>query len=260
MHTKAFDSWRWPYLDTKISRESVNLATHPVQFSEGKKGEVWPSLATSAKAYGEIRRKFIGGQVEWTEVRNVPLWHCNVFQSDGGETCRNITLVRQGILHVRDLMLDGAVHKEGIQLLAPSWQKLYKAKIKWLLKQQRKSTQAVELQGAPPPTARGVEAEDSGNSSSYNERAGSEADKGGVEGPGEGETAEQSEGGHETDTLEETAGGEMDGEHRKGGHQQVPTMLKGGRQQTQGQAMPIPGGTNTADQGSIPPNQRQAGS
>ena len=52
MHTKAFDSWRWPYLDNKISRESVNLATHPVQFSEGKKGEVWPSLATSAKAYG----------------------------------------------------------------------------------------------------------------------------------------------------------------------------------------------------------------
>jgi hypothetical protein len=78
-----------------------------------KKGEVWPSLATSAKAYGEIRRKFIGGKVEWTEVRNIPLWHCNVFQSDGGETSRNITLARQGILHIRDLMVDGAIHKEG---------------------------------------------------------------------------------------------------------------------------------------------------
>ena len=99
-----------------------------------QKGRGVAILGNLGKAYGEIRRRFIGGKVEWTEVRYIPLWHCNVFQSDGGETSRNIALARQGILHIRDLMLDGAVHKEGIKKLAPSWQKLYKAKIKWLLK------------------------------------------------------------------------------------------------------------------------------
>ena len=83
--------------------------------------------------------------MEWTEVRNITLWHSSAFQADGWETYRNITLARKGLLHVRDLMLNGATDQEGIKLLAPSWQKLYRAVIKWLLKQQSKTTQAVAL-------------------------------------------------------------------------------------------------------------------
>ena len=59
--TKAFDDWKWPYLDNTVAREMINLAPHPVQHAEGQRQEVWPSIATSAKACGEIRRRFQGG-------------------------------------------------------------------------------------------------------------------------------------------------------------------------------------------------------
>ena len=75
-----------------------------------------------------------------------------------------------------------------------------------------------------PPTARGVEAEGSSSSSGNHERAGGEADGGGLESAGEGEATKQGEGGNKIGTLEEAASGEVDEEHRHGGHGQVPAV------------------------------------
>ena len=84
------------------------------------------------------------------------------------------------------------------------------------------ATQAAEEEhigdraGRPAPTtANGVETEDGSSGSCKDPRTGGETDEG-VDGPGEGKAAEQGQGGSKANTLEETAGREMDGEYRNG--------------------------------------------
>ena len=55
-------------------------------------------------------------------------------RKEAGGTYRNITLARKGIVYVRDLLQNGAISKDIFKLIAPSWQKLYKAVRQLLLR------------------------------------------------------------------------------------------------------------------------------
>mmetsp|Transcript_10616 Transcript_10616/g.18825 ORF Transcript_10616/g.18825 Transcript_10616/m.18825 type:complete len:209 (-) Transcript_10616:44-670(-) len=83
---RSFEEWKGAQISDGLSRRHINWSKEPVQKSDGKAGKLWPVMATSAKAYGELRSKVPGLELPRMEVDGLPLWNPAIFQKDSGVT------------------------------------------------------------------------------------------------------------------------------------------------------------------------------
>ena len=83
---ESFNAWKGGQLTDSIGRRHVNWSREPVQQTDGRSGEIWPGMATAAKAYGELRSKVPGLNEPKGSVTQLPLWNTAIFQRGTGAT------------------------------------------------------------------------------------------------------------------------------------------------------------------------------
>ena len=121
---------------------------------EGARGEIWPVLATSAKAYGRLLRRMRGLAVEGKNIRLLPLWNSIVFSNDKGTPYHSPALIRQGVLTVGDIAQGRAADPEKLAVIAPTWRDFYRRRIDWLLAKEEMEMEAILGGSQPPPLDR----------------------------------------------------------------------------------------------------------
>ena len=118
----------------------------PIQAGTGCR-KAWRPLATSAKAYGQLKAKLRGMQIPITQMAQIPLWDNTVFQTDTGVSYKSSKLVRMGVLKVEDLLVMDKLDKEKMRHIAPTWQGLYRQGIQWMLKQRDEGKEEIRIRG-----------------------------------------------------------------------------------------------------------------
>ena len=147
---------RWGGQRVSLSQSLIMLNREPrVITQEGARGEIWPVLATSAKAYGRNLRRIRGLAVKGKNIRPLPLWNSIVFSNDKGTPYHSPALIRRGVLTVGDIVQGRAADPEKLAVIAPTWRDFYRRRIDWLLAKEEMEMEATLGGSQPPPSTDG---------------------------------------------------------------------------------------------------------
>ena len=131
---EEFNKWRSPALSTTLARRTFNWTRQPLQAGMGARG-AWLSLATSAKAYRQLKSGLTGISIPMAQLAQIPLGANRVVESGTGESYRSPKLVRMGVFQVGDLLVGDKLDEEKVRCIAPTWRELYRRGIMWMLRQ-----------------------------------------------------------------------------------------------------------------------------
>ena len=84
-------------------------------------------------------------------MMDIPLWDNTIFQTDTGVRYRCPKLMRLGVYQVADMIENGGVDRQKVQMLAPTWRGQYQQKLEFMLRQRDAGKESVVIRGKEVP-------------------------------------------------------------------------------------------------------------
>ena len=118
----------------------------PLQAGTGAR-KAWTALATSAKAYGQLKSRLTGMNIPMSQMAQIPLWDNTIFQTDTGVSYRCPRLMRMGVYQVGDMLIGDRIEEDKVNLIAPTWKELYRKGLQWKQRQRDGGKKEIAIGG-----------------------------------------------------------------------------------------------------------------
>ena len=81
--------------------------------------KAWATLATAAKAYGQVKAQIPGQKIHMAQMENIAVWDNTIFQTETVVCYKCPRLARQGVLRVGDMLNEGNLDLKNFDKMVP---------------------------------------------------------------------------------------------------------------------------------------------